>query len=43
LDALEHDRPYRAEMLQLVRGQFPDLRQADDAGVLRFLQARAKK
>jgi hypothetical protein len=43
LDALENNRPYRAEMLQLVRAQLPDLREADDAAVLRFLQARAKK
>jgi hypothetical protein len=43
LDALENNRPYRAEMLQLVRAQLPDLREADDAAVLRFLQAHAKK
>jgi hypothetical protein len=27
----------------LVRAQLPDLREADDAAVLRFLQAHAKK
>lgn len=43
VDALEHDRPYRREMLQFVREQFPELRQAGDAAILSFVQARAKE
>jgi hypothetical protein len=32
---------YRREMVDFVRGQFPELRQADDGAVLNFVKARA--
>jgi len=41
VDALEHDRPYRTEMLQFVRDSFPELRQSSDAAILSFFQSRA--
>jgi hypothetical protein len=40
-DAISNGRRYRQEMIQFVRDQFPELRQADDAAVLKFVQARA--
>jgi hypothetical protein len=40
-DAIANNRPYRQEMIQFVRDQFPELRQAADPAVLKFLQARA--
>ena len=41
VDAVENARPYRAEMLDFLRGQFPELRQADDAALLTFLRQRS--
>jgi hypothetical protein len=40
-DAIENARFYRAEMIQFLRDQFPELRQSDDVAILRFVQARA--
>jgi hypothetical protein len=40
-DAIEHGRRYRAEMIQFLRDQFPELRQADEARILSIVQARA--
>jgi hypothetical protein len=40
-DAILDSRPYRQEMIQFVRDQFPELHQADDAAILKFVQARA--
>ena len=40
-DAISNGRAYRQEMIQFVRDQFPELRQADDAALLKFVQARA--
>jgi hypothetical protein len=39
-DAITSNRPYKPEMLQFVRDQFPDLRTADEAAVLTFLSKR---
>jgi len=41
VDAIENTRPYRREMIEFIRGQFPELRQADDAALLTFVKARA--
>lgn len=41
VDAMEKGRPYSREMVNFVREQFPEIRQADDATVLRFVKARA--
>jgi hypothetical protein len=41
VDAIEKNRMYRREMVDFVRGQFPELRQADDGAVLNFVKARA--
>jgi len=41
-DAISNGRAYRQEMIQFVRDQFPELRQADDAALLKFVQARAR-
>jgi len=43
VDALEHDRPYRREMIQYVRDRFPELRRSGDATILSFIRARAAK
>jgi hypothetical protein len=40
-DAIANNRPYRQEMIQFVRDQFPELRQAGDPAVLKFVQTRA--
>jgi hypothetical protein len=40
-DAITNNRRYRQEMIQFVRDQFPELRQADDPAILKFVQARA--
>ncbi len=40
-DAIKNARAYRREMMDFVRGQFPELRQADDAAVFKFVRARA--
>jgi hypothetical protein len=40
-DAIANNRPYRQDMIQFVRDQFPELRQADDPALLKFVQARA--
>lgn len=40
-DAIEKDRFYKREMIEFLRGQFPELRGADDAAVLAFLKRRA--
>ncbi len=40
VDAIESSRSYRREMIDFVRGQFPELREADDGAVLSFLKAR---
>ena len=41
VDAIENTRPYRREMIEFIRGQFPELRQADDAALLTSIKARA--
>ena len=40
-DAIEHERQYRPQMIQFLRDQFPELRQADEARVLSFVKAKA--
>jgi hypothetical protein len=40
-DAIANNRPYRQEMIQFMRDQFPELRPAGDAAILKFAQARA--
>ena len=40
-DAIENTRAYRGEMIDFVRGQFPEVRQSDDAAVFAFVKARA--
>lgn len=40
-DAIENARRYRLEMVEWVRGQFQELRHADDPAVLAFVKARA--
>jgi hypothetical protein len=40
-DAIANNRPYRQEMIQFVRDQFPELRQAADPAILKFVQSRA--
>jgi hypothetical protein len=40
-DAIANNRFYRQEMIQFMRDQFPELRQAGDPAVLKFVQARA--
>ncbi len=40
-DAIENARAYRREMIDFVRGQFAELRQAGDAAVLTFVKVRA--
>lgn len=39
-DAIENNKPYRREMIQFLRDQFLDLRNADDAAILTFVKAR---
>jgi len=39
--AIANGTPYRREMIQFIRDQFPALRSADDSAVLQFVQARA--
>jgi hypothetical protein len=41
VDAIANGRSSRRGMIQLLREQFPDLREVDDATILRFAQARA--
>lgn len=41
VDAMEQNRPYRAEMVQFLRDRFPELGSADDAAVLRLAQIKA--
>jgi hypothetical protein len=41
VDAIEQDRRYKREMIEFVRGRFPELRGADDTAVLAFLKQRA--
>jgi hypothetical protein len=40
-DAIEQDRFYKREMIEFVRGRFPELRGADDAAILAFLKRRS--
>jgi hypothetical protein len=40
-DAIEQDRFYKREMIEFLRGRFPELRGEDDAAVLAFLKRRA--
>ena len=40
-DAIANNRPYRQEMIQFMRERFPELSQADDPDILKFVQARA--
>jgi hypothetical protein len=40
-DAIANNRSYRQEMIQFLRDQFRELRQADDPTILKFTQARA--
>ena len=40
-DAIEQNRQYKREMIEFVRGRFPELRGADDAAVLALLKKRA--
>ncbi len=40
-DAIANGGSHRREMIEFVRYQFPELRQADDAGILKFVQAHA--
>jgi glycine/D-amino acid oxidase-like deaminating enzyme len=40
-DAIENNRSYRQEMIQFIRDRFPELRQADEPSMLKFVQARA--
>jgi hypothetical protein len=40
-DAIANNRPSRQEMIQFVRERFPELNQAGDTAVLKFVQARA--
>jgi hypothetical protein len=40
-DAIANSRPYRQDMIQFMRERFPELRQAGDPAVLKFVQARA--
>lgn len=40
-DAIEARKPYRRELIDFVRGQFPGMRNAGDEEVLRFVQTRA--
>ncbi len=40
-DAMANNGSHRREMIEFVRYQFPELRQADDAAILKFVQARA--
>ncbi|MCI0388714.1 MAG: hypothetical protein MOB07_08105 [Acidobacteria bacterium] len=39
-DAIERNRLYKSEMIEFVRGRFPELRGADDTVVLAFLKRR---
>ncbi len=41
-DAIKNARFYRAEMIQFLLDQFPELRQSDDASILRFVRAGAQ-
>jgi hypothetical protein len=41
VDTIEQNRRYRNEMVEFLRGQFPELRNADDAAMLAFVRARA--
>lgn len=40
-DAIANATPYRQEMIQFIRDQFPELRSADDTALLKFVEARA--
>ncbi len=40
-DAIEQGRRYRAEMIRLLRDQFPELRQSGEAAILSFAKKRA--
>ena len=40
-DAIANNRLYRREMIEFVRERFPELRQADDPAILKFVQTRA--
>ncbi len=40
-DAIANDRSYRGELIQFVRDRFPELRQAGDPAILKFVQTRA--
>ncbi len=40
-DAIANDRSYRRGMIEFMRGQFIELRQADDSSILRFAQAHS--
>lgn len=40
-EAMEQGRFYKREMVEFVRGQFPELREADDGAILAFLKQRA--
>jgi len=40
-DAIANNRLYRREMIEFLRDRFPELRQADDPAILKFVQTRA--
>jgi len=39
-DSIENNRPYRSEMVQFVRDQFPELRSADETAIGKFIRSR---
>lgn len=40
-EAIEQNRPYKNDLIRTARDQFPELRSADEAGVLAFVKRRA--
>ena len=40
-DAIEGNRPYKREMVEFVRGRFPEVKAADEGALLGFLKRRA--
>ena len=42
VDAIEHNRQYKTEMITFVTDQFTEARALDEAALLNFLQQRAR-